>query len=204
MDSIKAELTAKESELAEMRKELGASEGFKMSFKEFAEEVNDWGVLPSTITEAEYQGKKVTLSKPFRTPGKKKKFAVYVKNSAGKVIIVRFGDPNMEIKRDDPKRRKAFRDRHDCANKKDRTTPGYWSCRQWRSSPVEAAKDPRSTPAPPKDRRKGSNKNPKDSAKDSKGGVTFSESVTYKCWKGKAELEDNIDGSKSIKKLIIE
>ena len=33
---------------------------------------------------------------------------------------------------------------------------------------------------------------------------TFSESVTYKCWKGKAELEDNIDGSKSIKKLIIE
>ena len=33
---------------------------------------------------------------------------------------------------------------------------------------------------------------------------TFSESVTYKCWKGSAELEDNIDGSKSIKKLIIE
>ena len=32
----------------------------------------------------------------------------------------------------------------------------------------------------------------------------FSESVTYKCYKGKAELEDNIDGSKSIKKLIIE
>ena len=33
---------------------------------------------------------------------------------------------------------------------------------------------------------------------------TYSESVTYKCWRGKAELEDNIDGSKSIKKLIIE
>ena len=32
----------------------------------------------------------------------------------------------------------------------------------------------------------------------------YSESVSYKCWKGKAELEDNIDGSKSIKKLIIE
>ena len=32
----------------------------------------------------------------------------------------------------------------------------------------------------------------------------FSETVTYKCWKGSAELEDNIDGSKSIKKLIIE
>ena len=33
---------------------------------------------------------------------------------------------------------------------------------------------------------------------------TYSESVTYKCWKGSAELEDNIDGSKSIKKLIID
>ncbi len=143
----------------------------------------DWE--EENVSAAEYQGRKVTLNKPFRTPNEKKKFGVYTTNSSGKVIIVRFGDPNMEIKRDDPKRRKAFRDRHDCANKKDRTTPGYWSCRQWRSSPVEAVhmkkiysdKDS-STPAPPKDRRKGSNKNPKDSAKDSKGGVTFSESVT--------------------------
>ena len=32
----------------------------------------------------------------------------------------------------------------------------------------------------------------------------YSPNVKYQCWKGKAELEDNIDGSKSIKKLIIE
>ncbi len=32
----------------------------------------------------------------------------------------------------------------------------------------------------------------------------FSETISYKCWKGSAELESNIDGSKSIKKLIIE
>ena len=31
-----------------------------------------------------------------------------------------------------------------------------------------------------------------------------SESVSYKCYKGMAELELNIDGSKSIKKLILE
>ena len=31
-----------------------------------------------------------------------------------------------------------------------------------------------------------------------------SESVSYKCYKGMAELESNIDGSKSIKKLILE
>ena len=32
----------------------------------------------------------------------------------------------------------------------------------------------------------------------------YSESVSYKCWKGTAELEKNIDGSLSIKKLILE
>ena len=32
----------------------------------------------------------------------------------------------------------------------------------------------------------------------------FSESISYKCWKGTAELEKNIDGSLSIKKLILE
>jgi len=40
----------------------------------------------------------------------------------------------MEIKRDDPERRKSFRARHNCADKKDKTTPGYWSCYQWRAS----------------------------------------------------------------------
>ena len=91
----------------------------------------DWGD-EEPVTAAEYKGKQVTLNKPFRTKGGKKKFGVYVKNKSGNVIIVRFGDPNMEIKRDDPKRRKAFRDRHNCSEKKDKTTPGYWSCRQWR------------------------------------------------------------------------
>ena len=32
----------------------------------------------------------------------------------------------------------------------------------------------------------------------------YSENVSYKCFKGSAELEDNIDGSKSIKKLILD
>ena len=32
----------------------------------------------------------------------------------------------------------------------------------------------------------------------------YNESITYKCWRGKAELETNIDGSLSIKKLILE
>jgi hypothetical protein len=87
---------------------------------------------------SEYQGRKVTLNKPFRTPDAKKKFAVYVRNKQGKVIIVRFGSQEMSIKRDDPARRKSFRARHKCDQQKDKTTPAYWSCWQWRAnSPVK-------------------------------------------------------------------
>lgn len=78
-----------------------------------------------------YQGKKVALNKPFYTPGERKKSAVYVKNARGNVIKVRFGDPNMEIKRDNPERRKNFRARHNCSEAKDKTTPKYWSCAAW-------------------------------------------------------------------------
>jgi len=80
---------------------------------------------------SEYQGRKVTLNKPFRTPGGPKKFAVYVKNKSGNVIIVRFGDPNMSIKKNNPERRKSFRARHNCDTAKDKTTPRYWSCKAW-------------------------------------------------------------------------
>lgn len=89
---------------------------------------------------AEYQGRKVTLNKPFRTPGGPKKFAVYVQNESNRVVIVRFGDPNMEIKRDDPERRRNFRSRHNCDNPGPRTKARYWSCRQWESGrKVEAS-----------------------------------------------------------------
>lgn len=82
--------------------------------------------------QAEYQGRKVKLKDPFRTPKGPKKFSVYVKNpKTGNVIKVNFGDPDMEIKRDDPESRKNFRARHNCDDKTDITTPGYWSCRMW-------------------------------------------------------------------------
>jgi len=87
--------------------------------------------------------RKVTLNKPFRLPaGSKKKFGAYVKNDKGNVVMVKFGDPHMEIKRDNPNRRKSFRARHGCdtdPKAKDRTRPKYWSCRQWRAgSKVES------------------------------------------------------------------
>jgi hypothetical protein len=87
------------------------------------------------VEAAEYQGRKVELNNPFRLPtGSKKKFGVYVKNKKGNVIKVTFGDPNMEIKRDDPERRKSFRARHKCDQEKDKTTARFWSCWQWRAS----------------------------------------------------------------------
>jgi hypothetical protein len=84
------------------------------------------------ITESEYQGKKVKLNDPFRTPGGPKKFSVYVKNDKGNVVKVNFGDPNMEIKRDDPNRRRNFRARHNCDNPGPKWKARYWSCYQWR------------------------------------------------------------------------
>jgi hypothetical protein len=84
--------------------------------------------------ESEYQGRKVTLNNPFRTPDGPKKFSVYVKNDKGNVVKVNFGDPNMEIKRDDPARRKSFRARHNCADPGPKWKARYWSCYQWRAS----------------------------------------------------------------------
>jgi hypothetical protein len=37
----------------------------------------------------------------------------------------------MEIKRDNPERRKNFRARHNCATAKDPTKPRTWSCKAW-------------------------------------------------------------------------
>ena len=92
------------------------------------EGVNEWGEVEEA---AEYQGRKVKLNKPFYTPDGPKKSAVYVKNENGEVIIVRFGDPNMEIKADNPERRKSFRARHNCDNSGPKTKARYWSCKAW-------------------------------------------------------------------------
>jgi len=89
----------------------------------------------SKTNEAEYQGREVKLGKPTR--GDVKKYKVYVKDpKTGNVKKVNFGDPNMEIRRDNPAARKNFRARHNCSDKKDRTKAGYWSCRMWSSKPV--------------------------------------------------------------------
>jgi len=79
---------------------------------------------------------KKVLNKPFRTPSGPKKFAVYVKNDKGNIVKVTFGDPNMEIKRDNPERQKSYRARHHCETPGPKWKANYWSCKMWSSKPV--------------------------------------------------------------------
>ena len=69
-------------------------------------------------------------NKPRRTYGGSKKFVVKA-CKGGKEKIVRFGDPNMKIKKSNPARRKSFRARHRCSTAKDKFTARYWSCKAW-------------------------------------------------------------------------
>lgn len=87
------------------------------------------------IDEAEYKGKKVELNNPKRSSGKA---YVYVKtkkkdkNGRYKVKKVVFGSSMPDAMGDSDehkKRRKSFGARHNCADKKDKTKPGWWSCR---------------------------------------------------------------------------
>ena len=92
------------------------------------------------LFDAEYRGRKVPLNKPMR--GDVKKFKVYVKDpKTGNVKKVNFGhggssarkagQKTMKIRRSNPKARKSFRARHNCANPGPKTKARYWSCRKW-------------------------------------------------------------------------
>ena len=106
-------------------------EGFIMFMKEYARQLTE-----SKLTEAEYQGRKVQLGKIMQ--GDIKKFKVYVKNGKGKVVKVNFGfggksakGKRMVIKAKNPKRRAAYRARHNCDNPGPRWKANYWSCKKW-------------------------------------------------------------------------
>jgi hypothetical protein len=95
--------------------------------------------MKEDINEAEYQGRKVKLGKPTR--GDVKKFKVYVKNPKGNVVKVNFGhggtsakkagEKTMQIQKDIPSRKKAFRARHNCDTPGPRHKARYWSCKAW-------------------------------------------------------------------------
>ena len=79
----------------------------------------------------EYRGEKFSgYNKPKSTPGASKKSAVLAKE--GNVVkLVRFGDPNMSIKKHIPERKASFRARHNCAAPGTKLSAKYWSCKAW-------------------------------------------------------------------------
>ena len=84
--------------------------------------------IDDEIDEAEYHGKKVELNKPRRTSGGTRKFAVYTKNDSGKVVMVRFGQPGMKVRNDNPAASKSFRARMRCSDPGPRWKPRWWAC----------------------------------------------------------------------------
>ena len=111
-----------------MLAQLGVLDQFELDHQAINEEV---------LAEAEYHGRNVSLGKPMK--GDVKKYKVYVKDpKTGNVKKVNFGDPNMEIRRDNPKARKSFRARHGCGTKRasNRTKAAFWSCKMWSTKPV--------------------------------------------------------------------
>ena len=131
----------------ELIKELVESIGGQMNMDKFRKAVqiqnetfdyNGFEMLKASvdyIPEAEYRGKKVKLNKPKR--GGSKKFYVYVKNpKTGNIKKVSFGDTGLSVKLKQRGARASFAARHKCAQKKDKTKAGYWSCnigRYWKS-----------------------------------------------------------------------
>ena len=116
-------------EYCELEDDMILDELIEEEFVSWGDELyEDWG---EPLQEAEHQGRKVQLGKPFLTPDGPKKRAVYVKNENGNVIKVNFGDPNMTIKKNDPARRRSFRARHHCENPGPKTKARYWSCKAW-------------------------------------------------------------------------
>lgn len=49
----------------------------------------------------------------------------------GKIYLVHYGDPELPMRRDEPKRRRAFLERHSCSEKRDPLKPGFWACYDW-------------------------------------------------------------------------
>ncbi len=85
------------------------------------------GFDPTTGTVA--KKKTPPIGKPKR--GGSKKFYVFVRKPGGGIKKVSFGmaGGGLRAKLNNPKARRAFAKRHNCAQAKDRTTARYWSCR---------------------------------------------------------------------------
>jgi|13_taG_2_1085334.scaffolds.fasta_scaffold00104_15 hypothetical protein len=121
IDKLRIELNALDERLEALKSEE-SEETFNQLYDRY---------ITTNEEDAERVDKdRMKCNSPRRTSGGSKKFVVKACKD-GKEKVVRFGDPNMKIKKSNPKRRKSFRARHKCDQKKDKFSAGYWSCKKW-------------------------------------------------------------------------
>jgi hypothetical protein len=112
------------SQIKDSNKQYNAKVGFakKLGFD-----------VDSILEEAKKKKKKdPPIGKPKRNTGSGKKYVVYVRNpKTGKIKKITYGDSKggLEGNWNSAEARKSYAARHRCADKKDRTKAGYWSCR---------------------------------------------------------------------------
>lgn len=87
-------------------------------------------------------------------PGSKK-FAKLVRGNDGRTHCVRYGDPNMTIKKHIPERKRSYCRRHRCDAKTDPATPGYQSCLAWNCAMRSQGSAHRRAAAPSRRARRG-------------------------------------------------
>ena len=88
--------------------------------------------FPLPLDEKKKKKKNPPLNKPTRNTGGGKKYKVFVRDKkTGNIKKVTFGDSKGGLSGNwnDPKARASFAKRHRCAEKNDKTKPGYWACR---------------------------------------------------------------------------
>jgi len=82
----------------------------------------------SLLEEASH-GRCTKVTKQMSSTRSDKKYMRCVR-SDGKLKRIHYGDPNLRIKKSNPKKRKSFRARHKCSTAKP-GTPRYYSCKNW-------------------------------------------------------------------------
>ena len=93
----------------------------------------DFPMLEEELDEAKYKGREVKLGAAGAKRSGDGRAYVFVRDpKSGNIRKVSFGSSMPDAMGDSEaarKRRKNFGDRHNCADKKDKTKAGYWACR---------------------------------------------------------------------------
>lgn len=96
----------------------------------------DFPMYVETLEERKKKKKKKKkdppIGKPMKNSGSGKKYKVFVRNKkTGRIKKITYGDSKGGLKGNwnNAEARSSFAKRHKCAEKKDRTKPGYWACR---------------------------------------------------------------------------